>query len=247
MQLILSAKHDFFNLAHEFDVDVLSFHGFGSDLIKIYGFSPDGFMQTVLQVAAFRLFGEIVPSEEVVQIRQFVHGRVELTRGLSLESAKFCELMGLHPKRDEANSFARQAKLDVFKQAVERQVQQLHVVRNGMGVDRHFFGIHLMIRENEERPDLLLDPVFLRSSQIRMCTANMTHSGIDIWGTTDGFDPTGEQPDGISVVYFVNPRHCTFTVSARNPFSWPSKLCHHIEEVLIEMRTLLESEHAKGT
>jgi carnitine O-acetyltransferase len=49
-----------------------SFHGYGSDFIKASGHAPDAFVQSVIQLATFRLFGEQVGTYEATQVRPFL-------------------------------------------------------------------------------------------------------------------------------------------------------------------------------
>ena len=61
-------------------------------------------------------------------------------------------------------------------------------------------------------------------------------------GTSPGFGPVCDT--GVGIGYDVGAKSCTFSVSALKHHGWTEKLCHYLEEALLEMRELTEIEKA---
>ena len=69
------------------ELQVQSFQGYGSTLMKKNKISPDAYVQMAVQLASFRLFGKCVATYEASQVRPYKHGRTETTRSCSLDHA----------------------------------------------------------------------------------------------------------------------------------------------------------------
>lgn len=101
-----------------------------------------------------------------------------------------------------------------------------------MGVDRHFLGLALSMKEKETAPALFSHPLYARAKTWRVSTSHLTHPRFDSWGY-------GEvTPDGVGLAYSVHPNHCMFCISALKKHDWPEKLSALLEEALLEMQTL---------
>lgn len=167
-------------------LNVQSFHGYGSDFIKQSGFSPDAYVQMAMQVATYRLWGEQVGTYEATQVRPFLHGRTETTRTVSTQSSAFVHQMGIRPKMDETDSTARKEKLRLLQEAVDAHVKYIGLAAKAQGVDRHFMGLSMLVKDGETPPDLYSDPVFARSKRWRVSTSHLTHPEFDNWGYGEG-------------------------------------------------------------
>ena len=55
--------------------------------------SPDAYLQMVIQLAYFKTHKKVVPTYETASTRQFLHGRTDTIRTLSVESKLFVEGM----------------------------------------------------------------------------------------------------------------------------------------------------------
>jgi carnitine O-acetyltransferase len=206
--------------------------------MKKAGFSPDAYAQVVMQLATYRLWGEQAGTYEATQVRPFLHGRTETTRSVSMESAAFVKKMGLSPQYDEDNAEIRREKLRLFREAVDAHVVYIGNAAKAHGVDRHFLGLSMLVKEGESAPDLYADPVFARSKRWRVSTSHLTHPQFDNWGYGEVV------PDGVGLAYSVHPRHCLFNVAALKETGWSDKLCRLLEEALLEMRQVIELEQA---
>ena len=176
----MTAKANFEELIGAHDLHVQSFQGYGSSFIKKAGFSPDAYVQMVMQLATYRLFGgEQAGTYEATQVRPFLHGRTETTRTVSTESQAFVQRMGMVPFQELANSEACAEKVSLLREAAGAHVKFISSAAQGMGVDRHFFGLAMMVQDGEETPALLSDPLFTYSKRWRVSTSHLTHPNFE--------------------------------------------------------------------
>lgn len=231
-----TAKRDFDDLTGRHELHVQSFQGYGSDFIKKSGYSPDAFVQVAMQLATYRLWGHQAGTYEATQVRPFLHGRTETTRSVSMPSSEFVHLMGMRPARDEHVESARKNKLRLLQDSVTAHVQYMGHAAQAKGVDRHFLGLSMLVQPGESLPDLYQDPVFIRSKRWRVSTSHLTHPRLDGWGYGEVV------PDGVGLAYSIHPRQCVFTITALKEHGWTDALCQHMEEALLEMRTLIEMD-----
>lgn len=217
-----------------------SFQGYGSDFIKKAGHSPDAFVQMVMQLATYRLFGEQVGTYEATQVRPFMHGRTETTRAVSTQSEAFVKAMGPRPQKDQTDPKRRKEKIELLKQATTAHAQYTSTAAQAAGVDRHFFGLSMLVRDGEETPALLSDPVFVRSKTWRTSTSHLTHPNFLNWGFGQVVD------DGVGIGYSIHPKSCIFNVTALAETNWTMKLSDLLEEALLEMQELIMLDQAEG-
>lgn len=109
------------------------------------------------------------------------------------------------------------------------------------GVDRHFLGLAMLLQDREQPPDLFLDPVYQRSKRWRVSTSHLTHPGFENWGFGEVV------PDGVGVAYSIHKEHCMFNIVALKEHDWTEKLADLIEEALIEMKALFETNLTNPT
>jgi carnitine O-acetyltransferase len=232
----LTATRDFTELTSNNALHVLSFQGYGSNFIKHAGFSPDAFVQVAMQLATYRLWGKQAGTYEATQVRLFLHGRTETTRSVSAESAVFVHRLGLRPALDEHDASVRAEKMRLLHDAVNAHVQYIGQSAQAQGVDRHFLGLSLLVKDGETLPDLYSDPVFQRSKRWRVSTSHLTHPKFDGWGYGQVV------PDGVGLAYSIHPRHCIFNITALKETGCTDKLSALLEEAMLELRTLVELE-----
>ena len=233
---IMIAKSDYIALTSANELDIQSFHGYGSNYIKKAGHSPDAYAQMAIQLASYRLHGKQVGTYEATQMRPFLHGRTETTRTVSFESAAFVKRMGMVAKFDD-DAAAMAEKRDLLQKATRSHVAYIGKAAQGKGVDRHFTGLAMTAAENPHisLPSLYSDPVFHRSKTWRNSTSHLTHPTIENWGFGQVV------PDGLGVGYSVKPDCCIFNVAAKREHGWTEKFCDLLEEALLEMRALSDA------
>jgi carnitine O-acetyltransferase len=179
--MTFQACKSFQNLVTSQSNHAQSFQGYGSTFIKQAGYSPDAFVQVAMQLATYRLFGEQVGTYEATQVRSYYHGRTETTRSVSTASAAFVKKMGMWPKMDEDDPDHRKEKVALLQEAAKAHVEYTRIAAQAQGVDRHFFGLSLLVNDGEEAPDLYSDPVFARSKRWRLSTSHLTHPRFANW------------------------------------------------------------------
>lgn len=207
--------------------------------MKKAGLSPDAYAQVAMQLATYRLWGEQAGTYEATQVRPFLHGRTETTRTVSPESHSFVQTMGLRPGLLTESGSGEKVKL--LKDAVLAHVKYIGNAAQGKGVDRHFFGLSMLVGESEKAPDLYSDPVFVRSKRWRVSTSHLTHPNFDNWGYGEVV------PDGVGLSYSIHPNHCNFSITALKEHGWTDKLAYLLEEALLEMRATIEMANGPPT
>jgi carnitine O-acetyltransferase len=204
--------------------------------MKKSGFPPDAFVQMAMQLATYRLFGEQVGTYEATQVRPFLHGRTEVTRSVSTAGEAFIKSMGLQPKFDEADPMVAKEKLALLRHAAKTHSAYTGKAANAQGVDRHLFGLSMMVGEGEEAPNLFSDPAFIRSKRWRSSTSQLSHPRFNIWGYGEVV------PDGVGLAYAILPNSCVFNITALRSTGWTDKLSEHLEGALLEMRRVVETQ-----
>ena len=232
------AWQSFHELITAHSLHAQSFQGYGSSLMKKMGFPPDAYVQTAMQLATYRLFGEQVGTYEATQVRKFLHGRTEVTRGVSTDTEAFIKMMSPRRKFDEDNAGARKAKIRLLRQATKAHAKCTGMAANAQGVDRHLFGLSMMLREGEEAPRLFSDPVYRRSKHWRSSTSQLSHPRFNLWGYGEVV------PDGVGLAYSILPQSCVFNITALKSTGFTDKLSDLLEEALLEMRQLVEADQA---
>lgn len=205
------------------------------------GFPPDAYVQVAMQLATYRLFGEQVGTYEATQVRSFLHGRTEVTRAATTDSEAFIKSMGFRPKLDENDASVRSEKIKLLKMATKTHAKYTGLAAAAQGVDRHLFGLSMLVQDGEEAPDLYSDTVFQRSKRWRCSTSQLSHPRFNLWGYGEVV------PDGVGLAYAVLPRSCVFNITALRSTGWTDKLSELLEEALLEMQRLLEADKAPSS
>lgn len=68
------------------------FNGYGKDVIKEQNIHPDCYVQMALQLAYFKLHGNLAPTYETATMRNFYHGRTETVRSCSIEVREWMDV-----------------------------------------------------------------------------------------------------------------------------------------------------------
>lgn len=217
----LKAKHD---------LAVLDFQGYGKGAIKGYKCSPDAWVQMVIQLAYFKLYGRPAPTYESAQTRKFRWGRTETIRSCSVESLAFCQAMEDVTASDEE----RHAR---FQAAAKQHLSYASAAADGQGVDRHLFGLKKLLQEGEALPALYSDEAFGKTSNWQLSTSQISSEAFDCWGY-------GEvTPDGYGCAYAIKEKSLTFTLTSLGLGA--EKLRHYLNEAAVDLREVHERLRAK--
>lgn len=134
---IAAARLHLDGLAQSVDIHVLTFQHFGKDLVKRAAMSPDAFMQAALQLAWYRLTGQVGLTYESGGTVRFAYGRTETVRSLSSDTKRFCELMC-------SADAATKDRFDALRASVKQCVRFMREATNGDGIDRHLMGLKIL-------------------------------------------------------------------------------------------------------
>ena len=236
---IARAQDSFKTLIDSQEQSVVSFTGYGSAFMKKNKISPDAYVQMAIQLATFRLFGKNVGTYEATQVRPFRHGRTETTRSCSTASVRFCEAMGAVPS-PSLTSTAAKTRAALLRQAAAAHGAYVKKAAKAKGCDRHMFGLAMLLADDDHKPSLLSNPVYLRAKTWRVSTSHLTHSRFDNWGWGEVV------PDGVGVAYSIHTNRCAFNVAARRDRNYSRPLGHYLEEALLEMEEVIEGEGGEG-
>jgi len=235
LDLVEKARADFSKLVSNQQLSVQSFHGYGSNFIKESGYSPDAFIQIIIQLAVYRLFGKQVATYESSQVRIFLHGRTETIRSVSNASHSFVKSMGLRPKLDYNDPIKRKENVSLFRTATESHSKYARDAAQGYGIDRHLYGLSMLVGDGEQSPTLFGHPLYGQSKYWKVSTSTLPNA--------PGFGCV--VPDGVGIAYEVKPDSCIFTITARGDNGWTENLSYLVEEALLEMRLVVDLEKEK--
>ena len=166
------------------ELRVQAYQGYGKGLIKKFKCSPDAYVQMIIQLAYFKMYGKNRPTYESASTRKFQLGRTETCRSVSDESVSFCKAItdpDITP--DEART--------KFRAALDAHVKYISDASDGKGVDRHLFGLKKSLKEGEDVPSIFADPAYAYSSHWFLSTSQLSSEYFNGYGWSqvvdDGF------------------------------------------------------------
>jgi carnitine O-acetyltransferase len=211
--------------------EVLLFHGFGSDEIKTkFKLSPDAFAQMAIQLAGRQVFQSFKATYESTQTRTFAHGRTEVTRVLTQESANFCEAMV-----NEQTTQDKQALQALLQLACKSHGEFVQQAVKGLGCDRHLLALKLVASPEEMLP-LFSNDLYKKSGKWEISTSGLLGERIDGWSFGEVV------PTGVGVAYSVMKNRLRFTVtsSTKGKEKLAGQFCAALEDSLVKMKQLYE-------
>lgn len=189
------------------EVVVWNYDVYGKNAIKSFKVSPDSYMQMLFQIAYYRMYGKIRPVYESAATRKFAQGRTETTRSVTIESADFLKSFW------DPNLSATE-KIEKFRKAANSQVAYVADAAEGLGVDRHLFGLKKMLQEGEPVPSIYTDPVFSYSGSWYLSTSQLSSEYFNGWGFAEVID------DGFGLAYAVNADSLRVNISSKKRGSY---------------------------
>lgn len=209
----------------------LEFSGFGKSAIIAEKCSPDAFVQLSIQLAYYRLYGELKSTYETVMTKMYDHGRTEAQRSCTLEALEFARLFC----SDAPNS----AKIAAFRAAMAAQVTGTKLCAKGKGVDRHLMVLaKLAEREGMPMPDLYSSPGYREMTHNVLSTSNCGNPSLRLFG----FAPV--VPDGYGIGYLIKNDGVQFSISSF--CRQTSRFQELLRRSMTEIRELLGSERTAG-
>jgi carnitine O-acetyltransferase len=184
------AKKDFTKVISAHELQVQAYQGYGKGLIKKLKCSPDAYVQMIIQLACFKMYGKNKPTYESVMTRRFQQGRTEACRTVSNDSVAFCKAIADHSDPKETAA--------LFHKALKTHVEYVFAASDGKGVDRHLFGLKKLLVPNDEVPAIFKDPAYTYSSSWYISTSQISSEYFNGFGWSQVID------DGWGIAYMIN-------------------------------------------
>jgi carnitine O-acetyltransferase len=185
------AVKDFNEVIGVHELRVQSYQGYGKGLIKKFKCSPDAYVQMIIQLAYYKMYGINRPTYESAATRRFQQGRTETCRSVSDESVAFC-------KAAQEGTLPNEEVVALFRKAINAHVEYITAASDGKGVDRHLFGLKKLIESGEEVPAIYKDPTYAYSSTWRISSSQLSSEYFNGYGWSQVVD------DGFGIAYMIN-------------------------------------------
>lgn len=229
------AKEQFHSTINQHELNIWHYQKYGKNLMKKFGFSPDAYIQQIIQLAIYKYLGKQLPTYEAASTRKFFKGRTETVRSVSLESQNFVTNW-CNP------NVSINDKLKFLRESIASHVNYLKRSTNGLGIDRHFFGLKQMLKKDEPIPSLLNDPIFNYSSNWLISTSQLSSEFFDGYGWSQVND------NGFGLAYMINNDWLHINIVNKPAKSGldGKKLQYYLTEAADEMATALQNESIKA-
>lgn len=188
---IATATKDFNAVIAQHELRVQAFQAYGKGLIKKFKCSPDAYVQMVIQLAYYKMYGKNRPTYESASTRKYKLGRTETTRTVSDESVAFCKA---HHDAD----VSREQVVKIFRAALAAHVKYTAEASVGKGVDRHLFGLKKLLQEGEKVPALYQDPAYTYSGTWYISSSQLSSEYFNGYGWSQVID------EGFGIAYMIN-------------------------------------------
>lgn len=230
---IRAAAEGYKKLAESTAIEILDFRAFGKDLIKTFGVSPDGFIQSAFHLAQRRSWGYCGSTYESAMTRRYRHGRTEALRTVTPEVTEFVEAM-------ESDPIQRKDTQDKLKRAAAAHVIRMKECKEGQGVERHMLGLFSIWQRRGqdlgigEEPEIFRSPGWNRLRYDILSTSRLASDDVEYFG----FGPT--TPDCTGIGYAVHGNNCVFVISAKAARSDQLKaFTRNLNQALLDMAELM--------
>ncbi|KAL1922551.1 uncharacterized protein VTP21DRAFT_10090 [Calcarisporiella thermophila] len=222
------ASVDFESLIDKHDLRVLAYEGYGKNLIKKFRLSPDAYVQMIIQLAYYKVNGVSRPTYESAQTRKYQHGRTETCRTVSTDSVKWVQAMA-------DKNITPEVKAELGRRAINSHVKYMADCVEGHGVDRHLFGLRMLLRPEEPKPSIFVDPAYSYSSHWFLSTSQLSSEHFEGYGWGEVV------PDGFGIAYMIKNDSLHFNVASLK--TMPNAQMHSaLRQAAEEMRAVFEKE-----
>jgi carnitine O-acetyltransferase len=222
--MITTAIHNFNHVISQHQLAVQAYRGYGKELIKKFKCSPDAYVQMIIQLAYYKMYGQCRPTYESASTRRFQQGRTETCRTVSEASKAWCQAM--------VDPFVSDnIKESLFRQAIDSHLEYISAVSDGKGVDRHLFGLKRLLQADEEVPDIYEDPAYSYSSSWYLSTSQLSSEFFNGYGWSQVID------GGFGIAYMINSNSINFNIVSKGLGC--QRMSFYIDEAATELRGLL--------
>ncbi|CRG88927.1 carnitine O-acetyltransferase [Talaromyces islandicus] len=235
-QTINEALQEHRSLIASHELRVQAFQAYGKGLIKKFKCSPDAYVQMLIQLAYFKMYGVSRPTYESASTRKFQEGRTETTRTVSDESVAFV-------RAHQDAQVPREEVVKLFRAALKQHTKYTLEASDGLGVDRHLFGLKKLLKEGESLPEIYKDPVYSYSGSWYLSTSQLSSEYFNGYGWSQVID------DGFGIAYMINEDSLQFNIVCKRLGA--ERMSFYLNEAALEVRDLLmpdllaEQEKAK--
>lgn len=183
------------------------FTDFGAAAIKGMKLSPDGFFHMALQLAYYRTYGKFDSVYEPVAVRTFKEGRTECARATSVEKSDLVRAI-------EAGQATNEELYALMEKASAAHADRLRQAQEGLGVERHLFGLEEMYHRFKDEldidglPALFTDQGYKKLRHDALSTSGMVYRNA----IARMFAPTVS--DGHGVAYIMTEDAMTISISS---------------------------------
>jgi carnitine O-acetyltransferase len=186
------------------DTQVLEFREFGKRLVVGNKISPDAFVQMMILLAYYRLYGKADCMYEPALTKQFFHGRTEAIRGTTPQAVQFCQTF-------LCKTASRDEKLEALRVATTEHSRLTAESSQGLGVDRHLFALKCIAkRMGMPTPALFESAAWKALGHTVLSTSNCGNPSLRLFG----FGPV--VPDGFGIGYIIKDHGFSFSVCSKH-------------------------------
>lgn len=196
---ISRAENDFREVIGKHELKVQRYQGYGKGLIKKFKCSPDAYVQMIIQLAYYKMYGKNRPTYESAATRKFQLGRTETCRTVSDESVAFCKAI-------EDPTVSPPEVIKALRAAIDAHVKYISAASDGLGVDRHLFGLKQLLPKDQPAPALFADPAYSYSSSWYLSTSQLSSEYFNGYGWSQVID------EGFGIAYMINENNINFNV-----------------------------------
>ncbi|KAF2670067.1 hypothetical protein BT63DRAFT_228744 [Microthyrium microscopicum] len=203
-EIVTKARAQFDKTISTEDMVSISCEGFGDIALSSKKTNSNTFVQVVLNLAAYRMYGELKPNYEPVALTSFNDGRWTSCSMVIEEVLKFCQLAD-DPTADQA---ARKAAFDA---ALIAHGKNVTTAADGTeNTEAHLLALKEMIRDGEEAPELFKDPLHQKSQQWYLSASFLPSKHSHSYGFWQVVE------DGMGIGNMIRPDKLQFLIVGAN-------------------------------
>ncbi|KAK0636908.1 acyltransferase ChoActase/COT/CPT [Bombardia bombarda] len=221
---IEGAKQAFQNEIRLHELEVQAYQGYGKGLIKKFRCSPDAYVQMIIQLAYYKMYGVSRPTYESAATRRFQQGRTETCRTVSEASVAWVKAM---QDLDADN----ETRVALFRKAIDSHLEYISAASDGKGVDRHLFGLKRLLEPGQEVPEIYKDEAYSYSSSWYLSTSQLSSEYFNGYGWSQVID------NGFGIAYMINENSINFNIVSKRKGS--KRMAYYLSEAAGEMRDLM--------
>ncbi|KAI7902900.1 acyltransferase ChoActase/COT/CPT [Cokeromyces recurvatus] len=222
------------------EVKVLEFDQYGKNFITDMKMSPDAFVQVAIQAAYYGLYGKSECTYEPAMTKNFLHGRTEAIRSVTLESNYFVEqFYNATSSQDE--------KLEALRAALKAHTAITRACSQGQGQDRHLYALECLWdrlyaadkqQQQHKKPSIFTDKGWQTLNHSVISTSNCGNPALRLFG----FGPVVS--NGFGIGYIIKEDRISFVASSKHRQT--DRLLHTLRNYLTDVRTMLLKEKYPG-